>query len=279
MTKPILVLYHANCIDGFTAAWAAWQTLGDEDAEYRAVNYGEPAPDVTGRDWVYVLDFAYPRAVMEAMAASVRGLVVLDHHKTNEAALAGLPFARFDMNRSGAGLAADYFAAGDSWLIDYVEDRDLWRFALPHSKEINAWIGAQIRDSFARWHELAAQGWGVAAERGRAVLQYLDRYVHDVAATARRVTFEGYPDIPIVNAAFPGISEVVGHLAESAPFAIGWAQRADGLYQYSLRSRGADGVDVSEIAKRYGGGGHKNAAGFQLAEKDMFEMRARGWLR
>lgn len=25
-----------------------------------------------------------------------------------------------------------------------------------------------------------------------------------------------------------------------------------------------DGVDVSEIAKQYGGGGHRNAAGFQI---------------
>ncbi len=42
------------------------------------------------------------------------------------------------------------------------------------------------------------------------------------------------------------MSKLVGHLAESAPFAVGWFQRADGLYQYSLRSCGD--FDVSSLA-------------------------------
>jgi len=57
-----LVIYHANCIDGYTSAWAAWRKYGD-DAEYLPASYGDPAPDVTGR-WVLVVDFSYPRDVM-----------------------------------------------------------------------------------------------------------------------------------------------------------------------------------------------------------------------
>lgn len=36
----ILVLHHANCADGFTAAWCAWRYFGD-DAEYVPVQYGQ----------------------------------------------------------------------------------------------------------------------------------------------------------------------------------------------------------------------------------------------
>ena len=36
----------------------------------------------------------------------------------------------------------------------------------------------------------------------------------------------------------------------------------DGLIKYSLRSKGA--VDVCEIAQKFGGGGHKMAAGTYL---------------
>ena len=41
-----------------------------------------------------------------------------------------------------------------------------------------------------------------------------------------------------------------------------WFERADNQIQFSLRSIGD--IDVSEIAKVYIGGGHKNAAGFRL---------------
>ena len=45
---------------------------------------------------------------------------------------------------------------------------------------------------------------------------------------------------------------------------MSWFRHRDGNYIYSLRSRADSGIDVSAIAKKYGGGGHKNAAGFKL---------------
>ena len=268
MSEPKrLVIYHGNCLDGFTAAWAARESLkgiGGGNTEYIAANHGDAPPDVTGCI-VYVLDFSYPREVLEEMDRKARYLRVLDHHKTAQEALSGLDFAEFDMERSGAGMAWDILLShtgrGRPWLVDYVEDRDLWRFKLPHSKEVNAWIGACRRESFEDWDALNALGVAAAAERGEAVLAFIDRYVHEMTAQARTVEFEGYK-IPVVNAPYINTSELVGHLAQSAPFAIGWYHRSDGMFAHSLRSRGPDAVDVSEIAKRYGGGGHRNAAGF-----------------
>jgi len=264
--KKRLVIYHANCIDGYTAAWAAWLKYGDVGTEYVAASYGDTAPTVEGRD-VLVVDFSYPREVMLGMREVASSLLVLDHHKTAQAALEGLPFAKFDMNRSGAGMTWDELHTSERpWLVDYVEDRDLWRWALRDSKEVNAWIGAVRRDEFASWTTLNGEGLQAARARGEAVLTFVDRYVSEMVEQARLVDFEGHR-IPIVNAPYINISELVGKLAESAPFALGWFHRADGLYAYSLRSRGAEGVDVSEIAKKYGGGGHRNSAGFALAER------------
>jgi uncharacterized protein len=264
--KKRLVIYHGNCIDGFTAAWAAWTAYGDADTEYVPANYGDAPPDVVGRH-VLIVDFSYPRESILAMNATAASLRVLDHHKTAEAALAGLPCATFDMARSGAGLAWDFLCSGERpWLVNYVEDRDLWRWALPHSKEINAWVSACERDSFADWQALSQTTLPIAASFGSAVLRYIDRYVSEMCAQARTIRFAGH-DVPIVNAPYINISELVGKLAETAPFAVGWFQRADGLFAYSLRSRGPSGVDVSEIAKAYGGGGHRNSAGFALKER------------
>jgi uncharacterized protein len=267
MNTKRLVIYHANCIDGFTAAWAAWRKFGNEDTEYLAASYGDAPPDVIGRD-VYIVDFSYPRDVMLSLYERANSLLVLDHHVTAQKALEGLSCAIFDMNRSGAGLAWDVLnpEAPRPWLVDYVEDRDLWRFARRHSKAVNAWISACRRDSFRDWDALWDLGPGRAAENGAAVLAFVDRYVSEMAAQARTIDFAGHR-VPIVNAPYINISELVGHLAESAPFAVGWFQRGDGLYACSLRSRGPDGVDVSEIAKRFGGGGHRNSAGFVLAER------------
>jgi len=266
MNKRIVV-YHSHCLDGFTAAWATWLKFGDEDTEYLPASYGDVVPDVSGRE-VYVVDFSYPRDVMLAMEKSAASLSVLDHHKAAREALDGLPFALFDMERSGAGITWDVLHPGKErpWLVSYVEDRDIWRWALPQSKEANSWVGACRRDSFEDWDRLSATPFEKVVEKGEAVLAYIDRYVSEMAEQARTVEVAGQ-NVPMVNAPYICISELVGKLAESAPFAVGWFQRSDGLYAYSLRSRGPEGVDVSEIAKRYGGGGHRNAAGFTLKER------------
>jgi len=264
--KKRMVIYHALCIDGFTSAWAAWLNPLWRDAEFVPASHGQPPPDVTDC-MVVVADFSYPREVMEAMNKSAAGLSVFDHHKTAQAALDGLPFALFDMERSGAGIVWDALHPGKDrpWLVSYVEDRDLWRWALPQSKEVNAWLGACKRDSFDDWDRLAATPLEKVVEKGEAVLAYIERYVSEMSEQAR-IEVAG-ERVPMVNAPYICISELVGRLAEKAPFAVGWFQRSDGLYAYSLRSRGPGGVDVSEIAKRYGGGGHRNSAGFTLPER------------
>lgn len=263
--KQRLVIAHGNCLDGFTAAWAAYKKWGEEGTEYVFANYGDEPPPVDGRE-VWIVDFSYKRPVLETMKARADSLRVLDHHKSASEDLAGLDYATFDMNRSGAGLTWDALHATRSrpWLIDYVEDRDLWRFKLSDSKKINAWIGACRRESFADWDALSDHRLQDVTNWGTAVLTYVDRYTSEMCEQARMIRFEEFDNIPIVNAPYIGISELVGKLAERAPFAVGWFHRNDGRYAYSLRSRGPDGLDVSEIAKRFGGGGHRNAAGFWL---------------
>lgn len=261
--KP-LVIYHRACRDGFCAAWVFADALGVDNVDFHAANYGEEPPPVAGRD-VYVVDFSWPRDVMDRMYGEATFLLVLDHHKTAEAALAGAPYAVFDMDRSGAGMAWDELHPSEPrpWIVDYVEDRDLWRYKHPQSALVNAWI-ACLEFDFSVWALAAAGTVEDAAKRGEVAIMRQRNYVAEVSKNARRVSFEGHADVPCVNAPQFDISELVGELAKEAPLAIGWWQRADGVFQYSLRSRGDDGVDVSELARRYGGGGHKNAAGFQL---------------
>ena len=260
-----IVLYHADCPDGFTAAWAAWKKFGDA-AEYIPARFDEEErADLTGSD-VYIVDFSYPRDVTLAIKEEAASLVVLDHHKTARERLEGIEGCHFDMERSGAGMSWDYFHPDKPRprLISYVEDRDLWRFNLLHSKEVNS-VVTSYEFTFDNWNAMHVQletDFESVRSEGVAILRSKMQYVAVmVAKNSHRESFLGYEDIPIVNAPHISISELVGRLAEDAQFAVGWSQAADGAFLYSLRSRG-DGIDVSEVASAMEGGGHRGSAGF-----------------
>jgi hypothetical protein len=76
----IYVLYHANCVDGLGSRLAAWLALKDT-ALYFPVDYHKPIPAIPDGSEVYILDFSYPREVLEEMNARMSKLLVLDHHK------------------------------------------------------------------------------------------------------------------------------------------------------------------------------------------------------
>jgi uncharacterized protein len=258
MTKP-LVIYHANCWDGFCAAWVARRFLGEIEAV--PAHYGSPPPDVAGRN-VYVLDFSYSRDVLLDMHAKAYALLVLDHHATAKAALEGLEFCEFSNEHSGGRMAWDHFANDSEvrpWLVDYTEDRDLWRHSEPFSKEINAALRSHPL-SFEGWDDLSESNALLFVAEGQAILRAEKQIVNSHVRNAGRIGLGGY-DVPIVNATTL-FSEIAGELAKGEPFAVCYFDQQDGKRQWSLRSRDG-GVDVSEIAKQYGGGGHKNAAGFE----------------
>src|SRR5437899_8243138 len=140
-----VVLYHANCVDGFTAAWVAYKKLKvlDSKTQYCPVSYGREPPwdSCTGKN-VFILDFSYPRDILLFLKAHSNYCIVLDHHKTAKEELEDLSFCVFDMTKSGAVLAWEYFFPEKKVpaLCKYVQDYDLWKFELENSKEINAVI-------------------------------------------------------------------------------------------------------------------------------------------
>lgn len=264
-----LVIYHANCYDGFTAAWVAWKKFGGE-ADYLPAHYGSPLPDEAWDRDLYVLDFSYPRGVLEGRALdlsytlNVTDIRVLDHHKTAEADLHGLSFCTFDMERSGCGLAWDYFFPGQSRpaLVNYAEDRDLWRFALPKSREVSAWLRS-FPFTFAAWEDAARQlaGPDLAFSQGEAILRFQSQMVDVMCANATMRDVGGYT-VPVVNATvfFSEVGERLCELHPDAPFGAYYLDRKDGKRQWGARSRG--GFDVSAVAKQFGGGGHAASAGW-----------------
>jgi nanoRNase/pAp phosphatase (c-di-AMP/oligoRNAs hydrolase) len=248
-------VYHGDCPDGFGAAFAAWKRYGD-GADYVPVSHGDPPPKTEGRH-VLMADFAYDRGTTERLAESSASLVVLDHHRSAASELADLPYCVFDMNRSGAVMAWQYLHETPvPPLLSYVQDRDLWRHDLPESEEVSAALRAHDFD-FKTWDSIDVEQLRV---EGRALLRYQRRMVERVAAHASLVEILG-TSVPTVNSAVLQ-SELGDVLAAGHPFAGVWWQGSGDMARWSLRST-PGGVDVSLIAARYGGGGHRTAAGFK----------------
>jgi hypothetical protein len=261
-----IVLYHANCSDGFGAAWAAWQRLGN-DATYLPVRHGTPPPELPKGADVYILDFCYARDIILELHGDAHQLRVIDHHRTAEQELAGLDYAIFDNDKSGAVLAWEFFNRDQPVpeLLRYVMDRDLWLHELPRSREVFAGLSSYPMD-FHVW-----SGLDVArlADEGVPILRYQEQQVELLCSQVRFENLAGF-EVPVVNAAVFG-SEVGAELLKrypDAPFAALYFDRGDGSRQWSLRSR--EDFDVSAIARRYQNGGHRQAAGFETKLGDDF---------
>lgn len=260
--KP-LCIYHGNCADGFASAWVVRKAFKGK-VDFHAGVYQDPPPDVAGRD-VILVDFSYKLPVLREMAKVAKGMTILDHHKTAMQDLADFNFGKtvFDMNRSGAGITWDYFFPEEPrpGLINYIEDRDLWRFAMKGSREINASVFSYPYD-FEVWDKLVAEETDILFAEGVAIERKHGKDVAElVKLMERRMTIGGYT-VPVANIPYTMTSDA-GHLmAYNHPFAACYWDTPAGRV-FSLRSH-EGGVDVSEIAKKYGGGGHRNASGFRM---------------
>lgn len=264
--KDIVILYHADCPDGFGSAFAAWKKFGDA-ASYVPVRFHDTLPiDATGKE-VYIIDFSYPANEIRHADSVAKKLVTLDHHIGAQADTEAAREHVFDNDRSGATIAWNYFHPNvpTPRLFAYLEDNDLWRFTLPHSKEVSIYLGTEPRD-FIRWDELLKLFQDEAAfqtfvMKGSTYREYGDILYERLAAGAEEVEFAGYR-VLAVNA--PRIfRSQLGHILAKrrGPFGIVWYYHS-GVWHLSLRGDGT--VNLSEIAKQFGGNGHHNAAAIDV---------------
>jgi len=323
MMKP-LVIYHANCADGFGAAFAAWLKLEDE-AEYLPMSYIRQwtdteklyPEDIKSRE-VYILDFSFPHGIMMDFFEKAKRVVWLDHHKTAFEMWCGayekgmcdqsLPIGGerhhicLDDNKSGAYLAWEFFHPGTEvpMLIKHIDDYDRWQFKIEGTKAFNKALWSYAPWSFELWGELLMneqeypETVGHMRTAGFAILRAHDQNVQSVVkGSARKCEIKCERNVPVIDTPFanslpgpcllpglaancpPHLTSDVGHeLAnQSGTFGLCWTLSKTGLIaNCSLRSNGE--YDVSAIATVFGGGGHRNAAGFEVPIQTLL-----GWLK
>jgi uncharacterized protein len=265
--KP-LCIYHGNCADGFGAAWVFKKHYGG-DVDFHAGVYNDPPPDVTGRK-VFLVDFSYKRDVVEKMINVADKVILIDHHKTALEDLASLiscgALRSFsDLSHSGAMLAWIYLRGkveDAPRLLHHIEDRDLWRFALPYTREIQSNLFSHPYD-FTVWDELMAVDVNTLVAEGRAIERMQRKNMLELLRQTKHRRVIGGFNVPVANMPYMFASEAGNFMASSGEFFAATYWDSPTHRMYSLRGIGA--VDVSDIAKQYGGGGHANAAGFRVS--------------
>jgi oligoribonuclease NrnB/cAMP/cGMP phosphodiesterase (DHH superfamily) len=253
--EPEVVLYHADCPDGFGAAWAVWGRC--PTARFVMARHGQPPPDGLAGKRLVILDFSYARPTIEQLASSASALAILDHHVSAQQALGDLPYTHYEQDKSGAVLAWEWaHRTSAPWLLQYVQDKDLHHWQLPESRAINAAIESYSFD-FDVWSGLQQD---CLVTEGRAILRAQEQFIDKLLRTAVMVRFEG-ETVPAVHSSILR-SELGERLALDYPFCLVWYER-EGRRYVSLRSRDG-GADVSRIAQAHGGGGHRHAASFSM---------------
>ncbi|WP_374672398.1 DHH family phosphoesterase [Acidovorax temperans] len=269
----VLVLYHGRgCPDGFGAALAAWLYYGDQ-AEYVGLDHGDvqtvdDLPPLQGRT-VYILDFSFSAEILAAIDERAAKLVMLDHHKSAAEKLTGFAcrcgVVHFDMNKSGARLAWEFFHPDEPVpaLLQYVEDRDIWKWEFAQSAPFLSALDMEPK-TFERWKEMARftpEQLDAFMARGAAMDEKFRKMAHDIAEGAQPLVFNGVAGL-MVNA--PGMfHSLVGDIlsAKTGTFALMWSATDKGV-KAGLRAQ--RNFDCIALAESMGGGGHAQACGFRM---------------
>lgn len=264
--KPIVVFYHADCSDGFAAAWAAWKKFGVQ-AQYIAT-FNEDKPPVIKNKIIYTLDLTFPEPVTKRLMRDNLQVTSIDHHISTKLVTLMTLKPSYAVNHSGCVLAWNYFfpQTPSPDFLKQIEDVDLWRKKLTDSSALYAYLDL-FEFKFKVWSGLIGDFENLSKRKqmldaGNFLLKYEDKMTERrVNKSARLVKFDRYEVYAINETIF--VSEVGARLARlHPPFAIVWREFKNGQVGVSLRGTGR--VDLSLLAKKHGGGGHKDSAAFRL---------------
>ncbi len=264
--KKAFVCYHDECLDGFTAAWVAWGVLKNR-AQFVALKPGMIPGEQIRNSTVYFFDMCPKKDGIAALKKNGNEVIIVDHHISAKEDIKHADTSLFDTAHSGAMLAWNFFHPKEKapLLVRYAEDADLWKFSLPRSRDVLSYLD-MTDQTFSLWSAISrkmetASGKNAIVQEGMLITKHEEKLISNILKKAVRVSFEGHETYAVNS---PVFNSEIGHVLYETfpPMAIIWNSATDGV-RVSLRSNGR--VDVSKIAQKYGGGGHKRSAGFLLS--------------
>jgi oligoribonuclease NrnB/cAMP/cGMP phosphodiesterase (DHH superfamily) len=271
-----LCLYHDDP-DGRCAAAVVRRALGSKTTTH-ALEIGDPIPwgEVEAADLVVLVDYSLPPEDMERMRRT-GAFIWVDHHKsaleTLGEAMAGVPGER-SIDEAACVLSWQTFFAGQPVpaAVALIGDRDIWRMALPDTREFGEGIyhedmdpgnddlwGPLLDDEPEPVAELTERGRLLYQARLAQIADQVERYGFDA-------TFEGYRTRVVNDRGTGDMGEYIRQQGYELGYCYVEAVRDGELL--TIVTLYSDQVDVSQLARKHGGGGHEGAAGFQFKRAD-----------
>lgn len=279
-----IVIHHSNCWDGLVAAWS----LGLDPATTTYIEYDHGKPREAEGHFINALVAANATRVIavdcfpEFIRGAAESVVVIDHHESARERLedrTGLTEVVFDMTRSAAPLAWLWAHPGSAeyeipTLVQYVEDRDLWKWELPDSHAVSAYLSTQPMtfETVARVRNEIVSGLvGRIISKGRAILDYQAQVIANAVSRAQVRIIDGVR-CAVVNATTL-VSETGHALVDGTDTPVALLYRIDGdVLNVSVRTAKDSPIKANDFAARFGGGGHPQAAGFHLPATDVLAV-------
>lgn len=303
-----IVLYHRNCSDGLLSAAIMYGYFKANNelsiTEFIPVQYGDTLPDIGGTN-VFILDYSVDPETLLHMPHRAIKIIMLDHHesavnkyieyfnleKQDRVIITQNSYhILFDKNKSGCGLVREVLngnIVAPGWgrhyysisrnldlFIDHIQDRDLWLFKLPQTlayyELLNSLELKTPKDCFEFIMDFTHDELENSLEKAQARVDMRQELALEYASKASTIIFENHV-IKAVNVP-ANFSSIVGDiLNKDVPFVLLYV--TDGVNVFcSLRSNKETGVDVSKIAIKLGGGGHRNSSGFRMSLTDLAKL-------
>ena len=280
-TEVDTVLYHGDCIDGFASAFACYYFMKTMNKKKRVTfipcQHQKPPPNVLGKN-VLICDFSYKYETLKRMINDANKLAILDHHVSAEKDLKNIDKSHkvFDKSHSGAYITWAYFFGEDNvpLFIRYVEDNDIWAKKLPNTKAFTAFI-FNLPKTFDIYEKLLDDKYvlNTVIPMGEGMQKQNDSYIADGIKKAAvnfmlidsKLYFVASVNTSILKSE---IGNSIFNMYPNANFALCHSQNSfTGETYLSLRSVDT-ATDVEVIASKFGGGGHRNAAGLSVFGSD-----------
>lgn len=279
--SKVALLYHFPCTDGFGASYVFWKKFKD-DLLLFPIQPNADIPDIPDDvEQVFMADIALDREKTLELKRRHPSLIVLDHHLSNKDVLEDLEFCHFDMNHSGAMLAWLHLFPDEDppLLIKLVEDRDIWKWEIADSHKLLLAIDS-YEMSFGKWsfleqHLQTEAGYNRLLAEGKAIERFRRFLFNDITRHVHKRNIGGVK-IDCINMATFLKGDFASFMLDEFDLEVASAYYFNGKkYTFSLRSK--ESVNVAKIAEMYGGGGHAQAAAFQI--ESLADLEIRWWKR
>lgn len=270
-----ICLHHANCPDGIGGAFPFWKK--NKNILLIGVRHSEriPLEFLVGKT-VVIVDFCYSKKEIELICKTAKYVLILDHHDTSLREIKGLELDNlsylFDTKRAASQIAWDFiFSTPRPWFIDIIADRDLWKWSVPHSKEIGKGLYHGGWYSLEKMEELEySRNPERDRERfyleGKILLEMEEKEISYSVRNSVLCRFEGYK-VRVVTCN-PSIRSEVGNRVanmDDCDFAVIWRyDLSSDQWWLSLRGRRRCKIALNQICEKYLGGGHTRACGFAI---------------